>query len=135
MSDVEELCGTCRHPKTQHPFGRMFSGRCNRPYCKCAAFVSTLTPLEGRADVTVFHPVQSQRRIDSMPESVVLKAYEVYCHLYGPQPAMVDVPKGCRGGFSVGELIAFLYAHTFPKNEWRERVDEALERQVKGEQA
>lgn len=32
----------------------------------------------------------------------------------------------CRGGFGAGELIAFLYAHTFPKNEWSKRVDEAL---------
>jgi hypothetical protein len=32
----------------------------------------------------------------------------------------------CRGGFGSGELIALLYAHTFPQNEWRERVDEAL---------
>lgn len=58
----------------------------------------------------------------------MLRAYEVYCHMYGPQPAMVDVAKGCRGGFCTNELIAFLYARTFPKSEWRQRVDEALER-------
>lgn len=32
----------------------------------------------------------------------------------------------CRGGFSTGELIAFLYAHSFPKEQWSERVDEAF---------
>lgn len=79
--------------------------------------------------MTIFHPVQGERPICSMPEPVVLRAYEVYCALYGPQPAMVDVAKGCRGGFSTGELVAFLYARSFPRSEWRARVDEALERQ------
>lgn len=32
----------------------------------------------------------------------------------------------CRGGFGKGELIAFLYARSFPENEWNLRVDEAL---------
>lgn len=76
----------------------------------------------------IFHPVQNERDITSMPEPVVLRAYEVYCALYGAQPAMVDVAKGCRGGFSVGELIAFLYAHNYPRAEWPSRVDEAFER-------
>lgn len=75
-----------------------------------------------------FHPVQTYRPSASMPESVVLRAYEVYCHVYGAQPAMVDVAKGCRGGFSSSELIAFLYARSFPKQEWAQRVDEAFER-------
>lgn len=79
--------------------------------------------------MTIFHPVQGERPIRSMPEPIVLRAYEVYCALYGQQPAMVDVAKGCRGGFSTGELIAFLYARSFPRAEWRARVDEALERQ------
>ena len=76
-----------------------------------------------------FHPVQTYNTPDAAPEPVVLRAYEVYCHIYGEQPAMVDVEKGCRGGFSAGELIAFLYARTFQKAEWRSRVDEALVRQ------
>ena len=79
-------------------------------------------------NLTVFHPVQNGRPIESMPESVVLKAYEVYSHVHGSQPALIDVAKGCRGGFSVSELIAFLYAYSFPKVEWSSRVDEALER-------
>lgn len=56
-------------------------------------------------------------------EEVYLAAYEVYCHVYAPQEAMIDHAKGCRGGFSTGELIAFLYARAFPKAEWRQRVD------------
>jgi hypothetical protein len=78
--------------------------------------------------MTTFHPMQNEREQKHLPESVVLRAYEVYCHLYGPQPAMIDVVKGCRGGFSVGEIIAFLYARSFPRDEWRWRADGALER-------
>lgn len=55
---------------------------------------------------------------------VTMRAYEVYCALYGEQPAMVT--DGCRGGFGVGEIIGFLYAHSFPKDQWRARFDEAL---------
>lgn len=32
----------------------------------------------------------------------------------------------CRGGFGLGELTAFLYARSFPKDEWRDRFNEAL---------
>jgi hypothetical protein len=53
-----------------------------------------------------------------------MKAYEVYCHLYGPQEAIVT--GDCRGGFHVGEIVAFLYARSFPKEEWRKRVTEAF---------
>lgn len=49
---------------------------------------------------TVFHPVQTYNVANTAPESIVLAAYEVYCHCYGEQPAMIDVAKGCRGGFS-----------------------------------
>lgn len=71
------------------------------------------------------HPVQvSRNRPGAIRADVSLAAYEVYCHLYGPQEAMVT--NGCRGGFSSGELIAFLYAKSFPKKEWRRRVDEAF---------
>lgn len=80
-----------------------------------------------------FHPIQThdvtQRRAAVMPDYVTRRAYEVYCHLYGQQPAMVDLAgRGCRGGFGVGELVAFLYARSFPKEEWRKRFDEALRR-------
>ena len=73
------------------------------------------------------HPVQNHKRGNHQAraaQAVTLLAYEVYCHVYGPQPAMVEGE--CRGGFSVGELIAFLYARNFPKGEWSMRVDEAF---------
>jgi len=72
------------------------------------------------------HPVQTHRRYGQgkCPQVVTMRAYEVYCHVYGPQEAMVTGE--CRGGFGTGELIAFLYAHSFPKEQWRDRVDEAF---------
>jgi hypothetical protein len=73
------------------------------------------------------HPVQTADKRGGggkCPKVVTMAAYEVYCHVYGAQEAMVT--GGCRGGFSTGELIAFLYAKTFPKDQWRARVDEAL---------
>ncbi len=72
------------------------------------------------------HPIQTHSIHDGgvAPQTVTMRAYEVYSHVYGPQEAMVT--GNCRGGFGVGELIAFLYARSFPKSEWRERIDEAL---------
>lgn len=60
----------------------------------------------------------------SINRYVHMAAYEVYCHIYGPQQALIE--DGCRGGFGPGELIAFLYARAFPKSEWRARADEAF---------
>lgn len=73
------------------------------------------------------HPVQVKRShhlTPRCPKTVTLKAYEVYKHLYGEQQALIEGE--CRGGFGINELIAFLYASSFPKAEWRQRVDEAL---------
>lgn len=81
--------------------------------------------------MTKLHPVQilDMQRNPRVPEDVALRAYEVYCHVFSPQPAMIDLEgRNCRGGFGAGELIAFLYARTFPKEEWKARVDEALRR-------
>jgi hypothetical protein len=84
------------------------------------------------AEQRVF-PIQTQavgRRGESggVPESVYMAAYEVYSHIHGAQPAMIDLEgRGCRGGFSTGELIAFLYARPFPKDQWRDRVNEAFQ--------
>lgn len=84
--------------------------------------------------MTEFHPIQTQEltrphRRAVMPSEVTLRAYEVYCELYHPQPALVDLEgRDCRGGFGVGELVAFLYARSFPKSEWRQRFEEALRR-------
>ena len=73
------------------------------------------------------HPVQKNigRLQGWVRTEVSLSAYEVYSHVYAPQEALIT--GSCRGGFSVGELIAFLYAKSFPKEEWRDRVQEALE--------
>lgn len=73
------------------------------------------------------HPVQNPHarygscRINT---AVTLRAYEVYCHLFHEQPALVEGE--CRGGFGCGELMAFLYARSFPKVEWHDRFEEAL---------
>lgn len=81
------------------------------------------------AEVKMF-PVQIQRGYGRdkavVRESVYMRAYEVYSHVYAPQQAMIDHERGCRGGFGVGEMIAFLYASGFPKDQWRARVDEAF---------
>lgn len=75
------------------------------------------------AEAAKRYPIQ-QWRGRSVPERVYLAAYEVYCHLYGPQPAMVE--NECRGGFSPGEMIGFLYARAFPRHEWDARFHEAI---------
>lgn len=81
--------------------------------------------------MTEFHPIQigDLGRNPKVPSEVTLRAYEVYSHVYGEQPAMIDLAgRGCRGGFGAGELIAFLYAYPFPKAEWTSRVYEAMRR-------
>lgn len=70
------------------------------------------------------HPVQTGHREGKAPQSVTMRAYEVYCHVFAPQEAMVT--GSCRGGFSAGELVAFLYTHSFPRDEWIRRVQEAF---------
>lgn len=78
--------------------------------------------------MTEFHPVQMRTdlRDPRLPSEVTLRAYEVYSHVFAPQPAMIDLAgRNCRGGFGIGELVAFLYARSFPKEEWRARFEEA----------
>lgn len=80
-------------------------------------------------DQVPVHPVQTalgmhDRPGGVCPQVVTMRAYEVYRHVFGEQKALVE--GSCRGGFSAGELIAFLYAYPFPQSEWKERVDEAL---------
>ena len=72
------------------------------------------------------HPVQTEccHRGGECRTEVTFAAYEVYAHVFSPQKALIE--DGCRGGFGIGELVAFLYARSFPKEEWRARVDEAL---------
>lgn len=72
------------------------------------------------------HPVQTdrfQRGQARVSTAVTLRAYEVYRAVHGEQEALIT--GWCRGGFGANELIAFLYAHSFPREDWRERVDEA----------
>jgi hypothetical protein len=74
------------------------------------------------------HPVQTKKPVDDgarCPQVVTMRAYEVYRAVFQEQPALVT--GDCRGGFAAGELIAFLYAYGFPRNEWKERVKQALE--------
>lgn len=73
------------------------------------------------------HPVQGPKEYRDRPrcpKTVTMRAYEVYCYVHAPQVAMVT--GDCRGGFSAGELIAFLYAYPFSKDQWGQRVDEAF---------
>jgi hypothetical protein len=77
------------------------------------------------------HPVQVRDRGHyrdeggfAVPQVVSLRAYEVYAEVFQPQGALIT--GDCRGGFGTGELVAFLYAHSFPRNEWRQRVNEAF---------
>lgn len=73
-------------------------------------------------------PIQasSNRKQHTVSEPVYMAAYEVYCHVWSPQPALIDLDgRNCRGGFAVGELVAFLYARQFPKEEWKQRCNDA----------
>jgi hypothetical protein len=74
------------------------------------------------------HPVQNHRYLGRgqcvVRTEVTLRAYEVYEAVHGAQAALIT--GNCRGGFGVGELIAFLYARSFPRAEWRQRADEAF---------
>lgn len=73
------------------------------------------------------HPVQlNGKHGGRVGTAVTLRAYEVYVHIYNPQEALIT--GDCRGGFSAGELIAYLYAHSFPQAEWRDRATEAFNR-------
>lgn len=77
------------------------------------------------------HPVQihyERGMAGRARTEITSRAYEVYCELYGEQEAMVT--GGCRGGFGIGELMAFLYARSFPRSEWRMRVNEAFKGMV-----
>lgn len=73
------------------------------------------------------HPVQCSPipgKRCAVPKVVTMLAYEVYCEVFGPQEAMVT--GWCRGGFGASELIAFLYARSFPREQWKNRVNEAF---------
>lgn len=73
------------------------------------------------------HPVQVKevrpRKQAYLPQTVTLRAYEVYCALWGKQQALIE--GNCRGGFGLSEVVGLLYAHSFPREEWRQRFEEA----------
>lgn len=86
------------------------------------------TTLDGNA-VRTSYPIQSRSyghpsKSASVNHHVYLAAYEVYSAVYGPQQALLD--GWCRGGFATSELVAFLYARAFPRQEWTARVEEAM---------
>ena len=55
-----------------------------------------------------------------IPWSLHLAAYEAYCKKWGPQPALIDLEgRGCRGGFSTGELDDFV-------PDWRKEVADVV---------
>lgn len=68
-------------------------------------------------------PRQHSRRHPVAPAVVTRRAYEVYHYLY-PDQTLERLNE--RGGFGVGELVGFLYAYSFPKEEWDKRVQEAF---------
>jgi hypothetical protein len=70
------------------------------------------------------HPIQAHHTPRRIPKVVTMRAYEVYAYVFGEQSAMVTGE--CRGGFGSGELFAFLYARSFPQEEWEQRVEEAF---------
>ena len=72
------------------------------------------------------HPVQTiDHKGGKLRTEVTLAAYDVYSFVFAPQEALIT--GNCRGGFSTSELIAFLYARSFPKDEWKRRVNEAFQ--------
>lgn len=72
------------------------------------------------------HPVQTvDHKGGKISSLVTLRAYEVHCHVWAPQEAMIT--GWCRGGFSTAELITYLYAHSYPVSEWKERYEEACD--------
>ena len=75
-------------------------------------------PVQVRAD-NILRAKGSPR----IPECVHMKAYEVYCRKWSPQPVLTR--DEARGGFGLMELIGFLYAASFPEEEQPKRVDEA----------
>lgn len=68
-------------------------------------------------------PSQYAREPAAVRAEISEMAYEVYSDLYRGQ-TLERLNE--RGGFGIGELVAFLYARNFPRKEWSARVDEAF---------
>jgi len=84
------------------------------------------TPMDKATAEIPTHPIQKSvsKEPARVPQVVTMLAYEVYCEVYSPQEEIVT--GNCRGGFSTSELVAFLYARSFPRTEWHKRFYEAL---------
>lgn len=127
-ANLAGLCIECGYHERSH--NRMKCPECMGDYdtlrgiCATCKYKATAADF-GRTISTSIHPIQTvDHKGGKLAQVVTLRAYEVYCKVYGAQEAMIT--GGCRGGFSTGELIAFLYARSFPPEEWRARVDEAF---------
>ena len=95
------------------------------PICPCG----DLIPGRGHSDrcPTLRHPFNPdgspkvapvQGWTPGIPWSLQLEAYDAYRARWQSQPAMIDLERrGCRGGFSTGELDQFIPG-------WRERASE-----------
>lgn len=69
-------------------------------------------PSEKRAPVQGFE--------GGIPWSMHLRAYDAYCKIYSPQPALIDLEKrNCRGGFHTSELDQFIPG-------WRDELSEIV---------
>jgi hypothetical protein len=74
-----------------------------------------------------FHPVH-------MPDNLTLgrfvsaalteRAFEIHVFMHGSEPSLKSINR--RGGLSYPQLIAYLYAYGFPREECFDRVQEAL---------
>ena len=81
--------------------------------------------------MTEFHPIQThdvtRRGTAVMPSEVALLAYEVYCHVFGPQPAMVDLivtaPEGRALLRKGADEIDRLQVSERMAKYWREQYD------------
>jgi len=67
------------------------------------------------------HPIQPCKD-RFISKAVTTLAYEVYCHIFTPQEALIT--GNCRGGFGSTELIGLLYARNFPRDQWLSRFRE-----------
>ncbi|KKL63705.1 hypothetical protein LCGC14_2172440, partial [marine sediment metagenome] len=66
-----------------------------------------------------YAPVQGYSA--GIPWSMHLRAYDMYCKKYSPQPALVDLEKrNCRGGFGTEELDEFIPG-------WRDELSKTVQ--------
>ena len=133
-------CPFCKHPKSKvldtmdiesdNTTRRLrVCMECKRRYNTIEEMSQKVSEEEDMGD-RKYAPVQSSAKGDAeIPWEIHMAAYEVYSEVFGEQEALIE--GSCRGGFGVGELIAFLYARSFPREEWRKLVTDAVRGNVK----